>query len=451
MSGSRQTFKTCCINNMKDNCPMIVGAVRFIRRLLSVPRALYLALHEKHQMSVVQKRLDKKVAEIAKRKGTVKVGFLVIFDSVFQFEKLFSLMQSSKNFIPKILIIPTINRPLKETERILSATYEFYKRKYGDDVILSMERGTYLDFKDEYDLFITMNSYDGMTHGFYRISYLSQAGKPVVTANYGYDGGTRYAESYTSMKHLGFLWRYYAGTKWLFDKLAKNQVLLSKYSRIKLSGVPKMDGLSDVQMRTRSRKKIIICPHHSIPGSSLITLSNFTRMHGLILKLPVMFPDIDWVFRPHPLLKQAMIDHAGWSERVWQEYISDFTSYSNAIYYPEGDCFDLFVNSDAMIQDCSSFLAEYHCSGHPQCYVLNDESTVVSQFDEWGQELLSHTYKAFSEDDVVQFVNEVIVKGEDIGASKRLHFVKEKMQLNFPHVNEVIFNDLKIAFNRLDS
>lgn len=105
----------------------------------------------------------------------------------------------------------------------------------------------------------------------------------------------------------------------------------------------------------------------------------------------------------------------------------------------------MFVNSDGMIQDCSSFLGEYHYTGHPQCYLLKSEEHAQSQFMDWGLELLSHTYKAFNEDDICQFVEDVVLKGKDLKRVARENFVQENLHHNYPHVNEWILTDIENA------
>ena len=218
---------------------------------------------------------------------------------------------------------------------------------------------------------------------------------------------------------------------------------LRLYNRVVISGVPKMDTMAECVLRLTQRKRVLLCPHHSIKGCKVMSLSNFIEYKDLFQKLPTMYPDIDWVFRPHPLLSSALCEYAGWSMDAWNDWVCDFCARPNASYLPGGDCFDLFVNSDAMIQDCSSFLAEYHCTGHPQCYLLKRKEQVEEQFMDWGQELLSYAYQAFTQKEIMHFIDDVVVAGNDVMAERRKKFVNEKMLYNYPHVNEWILDDIK--------
>jgi len=101
-----------------------------------------------------------------------------------------------------------------------------------------------------------------------------------------------------------------------------------------------------------------------------------------------------------------------------------------------------------MIQDSGSFIAEYHVSGHPQCYILRDQNTELSQFNDFGREMLSHTYKAYSEQDIINFIENVVLVGNDPMKEDREKFAKEKLMFNYPHASEAIVADIKKAIGR---
>ena len=399
---------------------------------------------------LVQWRISRGLRRL-RGKDTIKVAFLVVLDSVFQFRKLFELMSGEDGFSTAIVVIPQTNREKSFCDKQYQTTLQNLKKEYADKVIGVVHNGECQSLIGDYDICITANSYDGLTHKYYGIEYLSANGVPTICANYGFDGGTVYAQTYFKMRNLAFLWRYYAGTNWMRDGLVNSLKVLKFFSRVVIAGIPKMDYLPCIKKNVRERKRILICPHHSIDEikfANLINLSNFTRYYDLILKLPERYPQIDWIFRPHPFLMETMIDCAGWTKEQADDYIAKFCSFANAEYKPNGDCFDMFVNSDAMIQDCSSFLAEYHLTGHPQCYVLKSVDHIPTQFDWWGQELLGHTYKAYSEQDIIDFIDNVVIAGNDPMKEERMKFAKEKLMFNYPHASEAILADIKKALGR---
>lgn len=97
-------------------------------------------------------------------------------------------------------------------------------------------------------------------------------------------------------------------------------------------GYPKMDGLRKDEKRQRERKKIMVCPHHTILDNADISLSNFLRYYEIFLELPELYPNIDFVFRPHPLLKKQLIINGVWREAEVDEYFEKISQKENIEY-----------------------------------------------------------------------------------------------------------------------
>ena len=69
-----------------------------------------------------------------------------------------------------------------------------------------------------------------------------------------------------------------------------------------------------------------------------------------------------------------------------------------------------FAESDCIINDCGSFLAEYFYTGKPQCYMLNKNIDLNFNFLQEGIEMLNNTYKAYSKDDIINFIETKIAR-----------------------------------------
>ena len=92
-----------------------------------------------------------------------------------------------------------------------------------------------------------------------------------------------------------------------------------------------------------------------------------------ILELPKKFPNIDFVFRPHPLLFVNMINEGIWTKNDRDLYIEQLKNVGIE-YSLGGDYFVEFVNSDALIHDCSSFMVEYLFLDKPCCFIVKDNT-----------------------------------------------------------------------------
>lgn len=408
--------------------------------------------HYKKTLNVLKTRLKIAYSLFIIRffRRKIRIAFIVIFDSVFPLERVFQLALEDKAFDPYIVVAPDISRGETWAQKLLTATYENLSRKYGDRCISSMINGQIVDLKDKFDLCAMANPYDTMTHRYYTIKYLASHGMPLITSRYFTETGTVYSNVFNSTTEFHYLWRFYAENDTDARTLKKVQKLLAVFKGIKAVGSPKMDCLSFYKELPRKRKRIIIAPHHSMDpiGAEKFTISNFPQYSDFFLSLPKRYPEIDWVFRPHPLTFKTMVLSGRWTDKQHDEYIEELIHFTNVEYQKDGDYLETFLNSDGMIQDCSSFLPEYFYTDNPQCYLLRNESAENEQFEPYGRELLSHTYKAFCEADIHNFIQNVVQKNQDDKKTARLQFAKECIIYNFPHASESILHDLKQSLRK---
>ena len=107
-----------------------------------------------------------------------------------------------------------------------------------------------------------------------------------------------------------------------------------------------------------------------------------------------------------------------------------------------GNYFDVFANSDAIIHDCSSFVVEYLYTDKPCCFVA--KSNYKKIFSTLGNSCLKHYYKAFNKEDILHFIDEVVIKENDSLKEKRIAFANKNIRLNYPDVCKGIIKELNL-------
>ena len=188
------------------------------------------------------------------------------------------------------------------------------------------------------------------------------------------------------------------------------------------TGHPKLDAYLDCTIPSerfwkqnkkpqRKPKRIIWAPHFSIKNRE-VAYSTFHKNYKFFLKLAKREKMIDWVVKPHPWLRSAVVKYGLMTALEVKDYFEEWQSLENATLYEEGDYFDLFKTSDAIILDCVSFIAEYMPTGNPMLFLVNKEPPVVG-FNEYGTQLLQGLYKAYSIDDIENFVTNIVLNQED--------------------------------------
>ena len=207
-----------------------------------------------------------------------------------------------------------------------------------------------------------------------------------------------------------------------------------------------MDRLAEVVPEPHERRRVLVALHHSVEGGTnkMLSLANFVRYADFFLELPDRYPDIDFVFRPHPFLMKVMSRRDQWGEERTADYFRALRAKPNVIWSDGGDYFREFAESDACIQDCGSYLVEYFYTKRPCCYMLHSPEDIDAKFAPLGRQCLENCYVAYDAEAIERFIKEVVVKGDDPKKSAREAFAASVM-LNYPRAAAAALESMKSA------
>ena len=279
-----------------------------------------------------------------------------------------------------------------------------------------------------------------MTHKFYTVEYLFRHGVLSFYVSYGYFVSKYWIRHVLNLPELNRIWKIFVDTKENYDDILS--IMDSKGKNAVLTGYCKMDRLAEHTAVKRERKRIILAPHHTVAMPSF-PLSNFLIYADFFSNLPQRYPNVDWVFRPHPLLYVTLCRDDVWGREKTEKYFKDIQSYKNLVYQDGGEYFDTFVNSDALIHDCGSYIAEYLFTGHPACYMVKDKAFLPELLNNLGMNCAREHYIATNEKEIVDFIEQVVLEGKDTKKEKRKQYVERNLMINYPHVTDFIINCLK--------
>ena len=371
----------------------------------------------------------------------IRVAFTVVYDSVFPAEIIYRKMLKDDLFAPVLIVVPDILRGRENMMCQMKKTYEHFSKKYEHvEVAYDFEKDEFVDYSKRTDIVFFANPYDAMADKYSRIKFLSEKGVLPVYISYGMMSEYYTRNHIIDLPSLNLAWKIFADTQENFDEYST--YTKHKGRNVVLSGYAKLDNLAEVARIERKRKKIIIAPHHTI-NDDVLPLSNFFEYADLFLELPKRYSNIDFVFRPHPLLFIKLKQDKFWGKEKTERYLENIQSNQNVEYQDGGDYFDTFVNSDGIIHDCASFLIEYMFTGHPPCFLLRDDNAKESIFTELGVKCLSYYYQAFNADNIIAYLNNVVVSGDDFMKEKRDGFVNGHLKFNYPHISDYIISHLK--------
>ncbi len=380
----------------------------------------------------------------------IRVAFGIFGPDVFPMEPVFRLMVDDDFFEPFIIVIPNLRDggPLGKDKEWVRSNYSTTKNRYPNAKIMSSldeQSNEYIDISSLCDIYCPQNPYDEMTHLYYSTKFFQEKNIPMFFTLYAYNTVLWYDEMAAKRKFFSNFWRVYAESDHTYS-IASNWGISPK--NICLSGWPRMDNMESTIKNTRTRKKILLCFHWTVKQNLKISLplniGKFLSYYELVLELPKLYPDIDFVFRPHPLLLYNLrLTENLWGEEKTNTYLKELGSFNNVEMQLGGPYLESFVNSDAIIQDCGSFIVEYFYTGNPGLYMFKSQDQ-MQDFNPFVRSCLGHYYHAFNREDIIRFIDDVVIRGNDVKKEQRMNMVKQvKRKYNYPNVSRFILNDIK--------
>lgn len=232
-----------------------------------------------------------------------------------------------------------------------------------------------------------------------------------------------------------------------------SKLMYNKGNNLVVSGFPTFDFLtdktynSDVKWKIKDPKikRIIWAPHHSILDKGILHYSNFIRLAEEMKNLAVAYNGaVQFAFKPHPRLRASLERYPGWGKEKTDEYYKWWEDSPNTTFV-NGEYYDLFLSSDAMIHDCSTFMAEYLYTQKPVFFIIKPNYKMP--LTDFAKECMNNHYQGSTVESIKTFIDSVVIDGKDEMYSRRLSFV-EKTQLRPTNmsvadkIGQVISDDL---------
>lgn len=382
----------------------------------------YLNVQEKYILTI--KKLG--------RKKKIKVAFIVLFKTTFPTAQVFESMLENSLYDPYIIVVPNVFQTEEYKKTLYKETLEGLQKIYGDRVVgaYDMQNDIYKAIAGTYDIVFFNNPYKALVHPNHHIDAFINKQCLCIYANYGF-AVVNYWKEVINTDFSNYLWKFCIENNENLDYFNNAQAIKGMNGLV--TGYFKMDQLAKEKGSIKDRKMILICPHHTVTGWEKLDISNFLKYSKFFLDLPIMFPEIDFVFRPHPLLMTNLVKHKIWTEQEVQEYINMIKALPNIEYDDSGYYLDKFANSAAMIHDCASFIAEYLFTKKPCCYMMKTKEKTYEGLIPFGKSCMNQYYQAFNEEDIINFIKDVVINGQDSLKEKREVFVSRRMLINYPN------------------
>lgn len=373
------------------------------------------------------RKKQKRRIELISQKKKIKVAFMFQTPAVWKHDRLYRLMENSDVFDPIVVLTPynvNLFYDRAETMRVMeqSALY-VEKNQYRFISAYDTEAKRWVDVKKliDPDVVFFSKPYKDTLYQYHIYNFTDRL---TCYAPYGFFISNHYRENSNFPFH-NLLWQFFAETEYLKEVSEEHAVV--KGENISITGCLPMENLmrkdytpKDVwKPQQKPKKRVIWAPHHTV--DYLFEFSNFMTYAADMVELAKKYQDsIQFAFKPHPVLKFRLINI--WGEQKTEEYYKLWEAMPNT-QLETGDYIDLFLTSDALIHDSGSFMLEYlHIPQNPVLYLIRDEATLYSNLNPFSTKAVKKHYHAYQLDDIEDFINRVVIGGDDTMRPEREQF-----------------------------
>ncbi len=363
--------------------------------------------------------------EYVKSKDKINVVFLVIHDSVWKYEMVYKLFKDDKRFNVKVAIIPLVRFGIAQFETYTQSLDYFASNGYEVIETFDGNTKTWIDVETVFDPDIVFFT---NPHKLTFDKYYIDAFKYKLTCYVPYAFVVIHSiEMHYNQAIFFKLWKYFLETPSHLDYAKKYMPGQTKH--LMVTGYPSLDRIFQDDYKPKQvwkelkeeTFKIIWAPHHTISGQgSGLDYSSFMAYSEYFIQLLQARSDLQIVFKPHPLLKEKLYKDKSWGQEKTDSYYQKWDMLENG-QLEVGPYIDLFYESDAMIMDSASFLAEYQYFNKPMLFTTIDDD-VIGRFNSFGQTIFDIVYKGKDTSDIRNFIDDVVVKGKDTLRGDRMAF-----------------------------
>lgn len=361
--------------------------------------------------------MRRKVQKLRK-KPLIKVLFIAYTPSMWKVDSLYRAMRKHPRFDTNLLLVPNMSmQDVGTRTEDLQILREYFSQKGYDFVEWCDIHGNsqFEKIPAEYDILFYPQPWPGIVPE--KLDFEHNRGRLMIDCDYAFHSGNQN-------------WAYnkwYQNAAWL--DLYENKVTYNLSCKEKdnkginsvITGLPIVDEfkrseyISPWKTQATPCKKVIWAPHWTIceESSVLPSYSHFLEIADFMLQFAkANIGKIQFAFKPHPTLKRELYKHPNWGKNKTDDY---YTAWQNGhnMQLEEGEYADLFMTSDAMVHDSSSFCCEYMLTGKPVLFMVKNEEQQVSLLNEMARSVFYAQYLGYSMSDLEQFLERHVLQSND--------------------------------------
>lgn len=357
-----------------------------------------------------------------RNKEKIKVGFLVSEQGKWNCEELYNLLAQSDVFEPIVLVtlLEHAHLGIDKTRNDLNESYEYFvKNNKNVQKAYDEEKKEYIDLKTfGIDILFYQQPWELV-----EIQNIDEVSKYALCCYFPY-GLDIFENKLVNFLFHEKLFIYFLPNEYISKERQKYR--FSNRNNEMIVGFPKFDIYKpylkneNVDIVPKAKKTIIYAPHFGYSSKHILNIGTFDKTGVKILEFAKKHNEYNWVFRPHPNLKYTLYSDKKYGEKFADSYFEEWKKFAQIS--EKESALNLFLNSDLLITDASTFLLEYLFSKKPIIRLCR-KSNKNNKFNCFGEELSKCLYCAYSFNDFENYFNKIMVKNEDVLREKRINFL----------------------------
>ena len=394
---------------------------------------LYFLINEYRYRSIIQS---------LQNKNKINVVFLINHISQWKYHSLFNIYKNNKRYSVKIIFVPVDNFGTNYLNDYKFNKNEF--KKIGINLVSSynISKRIWKNINKTFSPDIIFFSRSLTKSKFrYKIFDFNKSLNVYVPYSLFTDNNDK-LQCATLFHKL--LWKQFLPYKLNLDIAKKfydsKNIVITDYPGC---DVFKLKNFSNKYWKKKENKKIIWAPHHTIEYPSQKNyFSTFLFFHKSMKELSIKYKNsIDFCFKPHPILKKKLYNHKDWGVKKTNEYF-DFWNKSENTILSESGYQDLFIQSDALILDSISFMAEYLYLKKPYCFLTKKKYSYTSSLNVIGKKIFKAMNKANNIKSLDHFIVNSVIRNIDLNKKNRIKVLNDLNYLSKDNLSasQIIFN-----------
>jgi hypothetical protein len=363
-------------------------------------------IHKRYKKILIQKKY--KLLEGKK----IRVVFFVSQKQLWGAQSLYEKLNSNDYFEALVVVFPNNEDRINKKSSTMKDNYDFFLDQ-GINVVngYDLDNNTYFPASSFNPDIVFYDQPSPQIHKSLLWPNLSKTSL-VCYIPYGYKIAPFYEAHFNLFLHNSS-WHIFAESEWHKKQFIKYGSMNGR--NVSVSGYPKLDQYnSATKIENRDFKRIIWAPHWSISNNGY---STFDENCNFFLQYASANPNIHWVFKPHQRLRHYLEEIGFMTKEEVENYYEQWDKLPNATFYNEANYINLLKDSDALITDCGSFLAEYLPTKNPILLLISKNN---QGYNEIGARLVDSYYQATDNNLIEDFINEVVIEENDSLKDKRL-------------------------------